>query len=380
MLGKYNFLNFFQPQFQSPKEQCPHCPKWSNSADNVDLHISKVHSEKPEEYLGVHTLPSAVANGQESFVNISGEINESILLPSSVTNNNQIVSKLDICEPVPTVQSITPEVVKNLTKTNEKQKILAVEKDSLPLRLTTNFTKDTDRNLMMDWNDGSLDDMETNSNSSLSLNINEDITVRLDNHTIVTNNESSKSSDNVIYVESQSISNPKSSISLEKKSVNHEKNNYGAGSYVCRFEKKQSALAVQQLDTENFVIDLGQDKEEDESDIVIELLDNSNNEENSCDERDQSVCVEIINEYENRSKVEAHDENKSLKITYKHHAELFKDDYSSDDYDDPCEDKVLKEERLNIPDARSSICELQEKSYNKSVKNYLKRPGTRMDR
>lgn len=372
----------FQPQFQSPKEQCPHCPKWSNSADNVDLHISKDHSEKSEEDVGVHTLPSAVADEQES---ISVEINESIILPSSLLNSNQLVSKHDIFEPVPRVQSKTPEVVKNVTKTNKKQEILAKEKDSLPLKLTTNLVKDTDHNLLMDWDDCSQDGMGTNSNHSPCLNANEEITIRPDNHNkVVTNNESSESSENVIYVESQCMTNPKSIIRRDKRSVNpnNEKKNYGAG-YVRSFDKKEAALAVQQLDSEHFVIDLGQVKEEneDESAIVIELFDNSNNEENNSEESEQSLFVDIINEYENICKVEAPDENKSMRVSYKkHHTELFKDEYSSDDYDDPCEDEIVEEESLISPGARSSICELEEKGFSKSVKNYLKRPGIKVDR
>lgn len=382
MFGKYNCWTLFQPQFQSPKEQCPHCPKWSNSADNVNFHISKEHSEKSEENVGVHTLPSAVTDEQES---ISEEINESIVLPSSLLNCNQLVSKHDISEPVQREQSKTPVVVKNVNKTNEKQEMLAKEKDSFPLRLTTNFIKDTDHNLFMDWDDSSLDGIGTNSNCSPCLNVNEDIAVRLDNHNKdVTINESSKSSDNLINVESQCMINPKSSIRRDKRSVNpnNEKNNYGAG-YVCSFDKKEAALAVQQLDTEHFVIDLGQEKEEEEEDkpnIVMELFDNSNNEENSCEGTEQSLFVDIINEYEKRCKVEEHDENKSMRISYKHHTELFKDDYSSDDYDDPCEDEAVKEENLSVPDTRSSICELQEKGLSKSVKNYLKRPGIKIDR
>lgn len=357
----------FQPQFQSPKEQCPHCPKWSNSGDNVDLHISKDHSEKSEEDVGVRMLPSAVANEQES---IKVEINESIILPSSLLNSNQLVSKHDIFEPVPRVQSKTPEVVKNVTKTNKKQEILA--KDF------------TDHNLLMDWDDCSQDGMGTNSNHSPCLHANEDIKIRLDNHNkVVTNNESSKSSENVIYVESQCMTNQKSSIRRDKRSVNpnNEKKNYGAG-YVRSFDKKKAALAVQQLDSEHFVIDLGQVKEEneDESAIVIELFNNSNNEENNSEESEQSLFVDMINEYENICKVEAPDENKSMRVSYKkHHTELFKDEYSSDDYDDPCEDEIVEEESLISPDARSS-CELDEKGFSKSVKNYLKRPGIKVDR
>lgn len=375
--------NLFQPQFQSPKEQCPQCPKWSNSADNVDFHISKEHSEESKEDVGVHMLPFAVVNGQERSVSISEEINEPIVLPSSLLNSNQLISKDVICEPVPRVQSKTPEVVKNVSKTKQNQEILVKDKNSLPLRLTANFKEDTDHNLMMDGDDCLLDDMETNSNSLPCLNVNEDITVRLDNHNeVVIINESSESSDDVICVESQCMTNPKSSIIRGKRSVNlnNETNYYGAGSYVGSFDKNKAALAVKQLDTEHFVIDLGQEKDEDESNIVIELFDNRNNEENSCEEREQSLFVDILNEYENRCKVEAPDENKSMRITYKHHTELFKDEYSSDDYDDPCDDEVVEEESLNIPETRSSICELQEKGFSKSVKNYLKRPGIKVDR
>lgn len=369
-------MNLFQPEFETQKEQCPICPKWSNSAGNVITHISKEHSQKsapPKEELADHNIPFVIENGQEESVCTRKEINESMILPT-LLNNNQQISKYFIGKSLSKKLSKSHEVVKKLTKSDHYyHETIEDENVSDPLAITTNIIKDIGHTLTMDWNDSLPDDLKKENNQSICLNVNKDVNLRLDkrNENAATK-ESCKTTDDLIFVESQCIGDSKDNIENKNSSVNLKcdtvTNNYEVG-YVPSLGSKV-ALAVQQLDTDNFFIDLSGEEGE-------EFIDDDSNEENSCEGRNQSLFIDIINESVDRCKIDEPDKNKSTRKAYIRHTGLFTDECSSDD--GSYEDDAMEDESVTITDARSSmISKLQKLDCGKSINNSLKRPGIKV--